>query len=98
MIIDEGEVIQPSQQNQFVGLTIFIPEHDEAHTDPKIYVEQSIIQRGKEEIIIHELTFGGQVQTGVDYTFRGIGDEHPKFGKRDLKVRLLSVSICPYVH
>jgi hypothetical protein len=42
--------------------------------------------------MIHELTFGGQIQTDIEYIFRGIGDEHPLFGKRDLKVRLLYVS------
>jgi hypothetical protein len=56
-------------------------------------VEQSIIRAGHEKIMIHELTFGDQLQTETDYVFRGIGDEHPVFGKRDLKVRLLSVSI-----
>lgn len=90
---DEGEVIETTQQSQYVGLTAFIPEGDKNHLDPKIYVEQSIIRDGHEEIMIHELTFGGQVQTGIDYIFRGIGDEHPDFGKRDLKVRLLSVSV-----
>lgn len=90
---DEGEVINSTQQNQFVCLTAFIPERDKEHHDPRIYVEQSIIRDGHEEILIHELTFGGQVQTGIDYIFRGIGDEHPDFGKRDLKVRLLSVSV-----
>ncbi|KAF3392078.1 hypothetical protein DPV78_010595 [Talaromyces pinophilus] len=89
---DEGEVIETTQQNQFVGLTAFIPERDKTVPDPKIYVEQSMIRDGQEEILIHELTFGGQVQTGIDYIFRGIGDEHPDFGKRDLKVRLLSVN------
>lgn len=92
-MIDEGEVIESAQQNQFVGLTAFIPERDKEHHDPRIYVEQSIIRDGHEEILIHELTFGGQIQTGIDYIFRGIGDEHPDFGKRDLKVRLLSVSV-----
>jgi hypothetical protein len=92
-LTDEGEVIETTQQNQFVGLTAFIPERDKTVPDPKIYVEQSMIRDGQEEILIHELTFGGQVQTGIDYIFRGIGDEHPDFGKRDLKVRLLSVSV-----
>ncbi|KUL82765.1 hypothetical protein ZTR_10894 [Talaromyces verruculosus] len=79
-------------QVTFVGLTAFIRENDKKFPDPKIYVEQSMIRDGHEEILIHELTFGGQVQTGIDYIFRGIGDEHPDFGKRDLKVRLLSVN------
>lgn len=58
-------------------------------------MEQSIIQDGQEKIVIHELTFGGHVQPDIEYIFRGIGDEHPEFGKRDLKVRLLCVSIYP---
>ncbi|EEA25524.1 hypothetical protein TMatcc_006248 [Talaromyces marneffei ATCC 18224] len=92
---DEGEVIQStqaSQQNQCVGLTAFIPERDKQVTDPKIYVEQSIKRGGHEKIIIHELAFGGQIQTDVDYVFRGIGDEHPEFGKRDLRVRIRCVN------
>uniref|UniRef100_A0A093UUR0 GTPase Der n=1 Tax=Talaromyces marneffei PM1 TaxID=1077442 RepID=A0A093UUR0_TALMA len=91
----EGEVIQStqaSQQNQCVGLTAFIPERDKQVTDPKIYVEQSIKRGGHEKIIIHELAFGGQIQTDVDYVFRGIGDEHPEFGKRDLRVRIRCVN------
>lgn len=56
-------------------------------------MEQSIKRGGHEKIIIHELAFGGQIQTDVDYVFRGIGDEHPEFGKRDLRVRIRCVSL-----
>lgn len=93
-MIDETEVLQFNrslQRNQYVGLTAFITENDRNNT-PRIYVEQSVIQNGHEKIMIHELTFGGPIQTDIEYIFRGIGDEHPVFGKRDLKVRLLYVS------
>lgn len=96
--IDEGEAIESLQQKQFVGLTVFMREDDKEKLDPKIYVEQSIIQDGKEKLIVHELNFRGLVQTGIEYMFRGLGDEHPEFGKGDLRVRFLSVSIYPLIH
>lgn len=74
---------------------VFIQNDETDKPDPNIYVEQLIIQDGKEKMIVHELQFRGLVQTGIDYMFRGIGDDHPEYGKRDLKVRFLSVSVNP---
>lgn len=77
-------------------LTTFISESDKDHTDPRIYVGQSVLHRGnggKEDIIVHELKFGERLQTEIDYVFPDFGDEDSIFGKRALKLRIRSVSL-----
>lgn len=59
---------------------VFIQKDETDKHDPNIYVEQLIIQDGKENMIVHQLQFRSLVQTGIDYMFRGIGDEHPEYG------------------
>lgn len=68
--------------------------------DPKIYVEQRVYEGRHDKIIVHELAFGGRIQVDKEYVFRACGDEDRILGKRDLRLRIVSVSCIlryPYV-
>ena len=60
--------------------------------DPKIYVEQRVYEGRHDKIIVHELVFGGRIQVDKEYVFRACGDEDRILGKRDLRLRIVSVS------
>lgn len=60
--------------------------------DPKIYVEQHVYEGRNDKIIVHELAFGGRIQVDKEYVFRACGDEDRILGKRDLRLRIVSVS------
>jgi uncharacterized protein YjhX (UPF0386 family) len=60
--------------------------------DPKIYVEQRVYEGRRDRIIVHELAFGGRIQVDKEYVFRACGDEDIVLGKRDLRLRIVSVS------
>ncbi|KAE8381822.1 hypothetical protein BDV26DRAFT_254715 [Aspergillus bertholletiae] len=92
---DGTEVVKPDafhERQRYVRLTAFIPKKDEAHPDPRIYVEQMVYRSGQEQIVLHELGFGGRIQVGVEYVFRGCGDEHLTWGKRDLLLQVQSLN------
>ncbi|OGM48263.1 hypothetical protein ABOM_002110 [Aspergillus bombycis] len=91
---DETEILKPDavyERQQSVRLTAFIPKKDETHPDPRIYVEQRVYRGGQEQIVLHELGFGGRIQVGVEYVFAGCGDEHVNWGKRDLLLQVQSL-------
>jgi hypothetical protein len=95
-IIDDTEVVNPNamfERSRFVRLTVFIPEKDETHPEATLYVEQRVYEGVHEKVLIHELLFGGQIQVGIEYLFPGCGDEDPRLGKRDLRLKFQSVSI-----
>lgn len=75
-----------------IHLTAFITKNDEYHMDPKIYVEQRIYEGMHDKIVVHELSFGGRIQVDKEYVFRACGDEDRILGKRDLRLRIVSVS------
>lgn len=93
--IDDTEVLDPRaayERSQYVRLTIFIPEADKYHADPKIYVEQQVYRGSQKKILIHELLLG-EVKLGVDYVFLGCGDEDINGTKRALRLQIQSVGI-----
>lgn len=45
-----------------------------------------------DNIIVHELAFGGRIQLDKEYVFPACGDEDRILGKRDLTLRIVSVS------
>ncbi|KAK6835814.1 hypothetical protein RU639_002132 [Aspergillus parasiticus] len=92
---DETEVLEPNaayERQRYVRLTAFIPKRDESHPDPRIHVEQKVYRDGQEQIILHELGFGGRIQVGAEYVFAGCGDEHVDRGKRDLLLQVQSLN------
>ncbi|EED21401.1 conserved hypothetical protein [Talaromyces stipitatus ATCC 10500] len=95
-VSDDTEVLEsnPAFRSKYVGLTAFISEKDKNHIDPRIYVEQSFIDpgTGKENLIVHELALGSNVDTDYDYVFKDCVDEHPVFGKRSLRVRIKALN------
>lgn len=80
------------ERGRFVRLTVFIPRKEETHPDPRLYVEQRVYEGVNEKILIHELLFDGQLKLGFEYVFPGCGDEDVRFGKRDLRLSIQSVS------
>lgn len=60
--------------------------------DPKIYVEQRVYEGRHDKIIVHELALGSRIQVDKEYMFRACGDEDRILGKRDLRLRIVSVS------
>ncbi|KAJ5161427.1 hypothetical protein N7492_006819 [Penicillium capsulatum] len=93
--LDETEVLNSSavadDSQRCMGLTAFITKIDEDHPYPKIYVEQRVYEGMHDTIIVHELAFGGRIQIDKEYLFPGCGDEDPILGKRDLKLRIVSL-------
>ncbi|CEJ61826.1 hypothetical protein PMG11_10343 [Penicillium brasilianum] len=87
-VLNSG-VIDDSQW--FIRLTAFITKTDEDHMDPKIYVEQHVYEGRHDKIIVHELGFGGRIQVDKEYVFRACGDEDRILGKRDLRLRIVSL-------
>ncbi|RLL98417.1 hypothetical protein CFD26_107124 [Aspergillus turcosus] len=101
---DETEILNPDatyDRGRYVRLTAFITENDEAHPDPRIYVEQRVYQGNRETIMIHELIFGGTIQVGIEYVFTACGDEDIHLGKRDLRLTIKSLQqdvFNTYIH
>ncbi|KGO42027.1 hypothetical protein PEXP_054350 [Penicillium expansum] len=92
--LDETKVIGFSAMNgnqPCIHLTAFITKNDEYHMDPKIYVEQRIYEGMHDKIVVHELSFGGRIQVDKEYVFRACGDEDRILGKRDLRLRIVSL-------
>jgi hypothetical protein len=79
-------------RNSSAPITVFIAKRDEEQCDPSIYVEQRVFRCGQEKIIIHELKLTGKVQVEKEYLFRGCGDEDLNLGKRDLRLKIQTVS------
>lgn len=75
-----------------IRLTAFITKQDEDHMDPKIYVEQRVYEGVIDKTIVHELAFGGRIKLDKEYEFLACGDEDRILGKRDLMLRIVSVS------
>lgn len=61
--------------------------------DPRIYVEQHVYEGTHDKVIVHELAFGGRIHVDKEYVFRACGDADRNLGKRDLRLRIVSV-IC----
>ncbi|KAJ5628175.1 hypothetical protein N7490_010403 [Penicillium lividum] len=92
--LDETKVLNSSaidDSQRFIRLTAFITKIDEDHMDPKIYVEQRVYEGRHDKIIVHELAFGGRIQVDKEYVFRACGDEDRIWGKRDLRLRIVSL-------
>lgn len=51
-----------------------------------------MFQFGQEKIVVHELKFKGKVQVEKEYLFKGCGDEDLNLGKRDLRLKIQTVS------
>ncbi|KAJ5218449.1 uncharacterized protein N7498_000548 [Penicillium cinerascens] len=92
--LDETKVLDSSaidDSQRFVRLTAFITKNDEDHMDPKIYVEQRVYEGRHDKIIVHELAFGDRIQVDKEYVFCACGDEDRILGKRDLRLRIVSL-------
>ncbi|KAJ5126156.1 hypothetical protein N7448_005468 [Penicillium atrosanguineum] len=87
-VLDSGTI---NDSQRFVRLTAFITKNDEDHMDPKIYVEQRVYEGRHDKTIVHELAFGGRIQVDKEYVFRACGDEDRILGKRDLRLRIVSL-------
>ncbi|KAJ6128538.1 hypothetical protein N7471_009755 [Penicillium samsonianum] len=91
--LDETKVLDSSaidDGQRCIRLTAFIAKNDEDHIDPKIYVEQRVYEGMSDNIIVHELAFGGRIQLDKEYVFPACGDEDRILGKRDLTLRMVS--------
>lgn len=92
--LDETKVLDTSAKGdgqRYIRLTAFITKNDEDHMDPKIYVEQRVYEGMSDNIIVHELAFGGRIQLDKEYVFLACGDEDRVLGKRDLALRIVSL-------
>ena len=92
---DDTRVLNSSatyDSRRFTRLTAFITKKDEDHSDPEIYVEQRVYEGKDEKPIVRELGFGGRIHVDKEYVFAACGDEDRVLGKRDLRLRIVSVS------
>lgn len=55
-------------------------------------MEQRVYEGKDEKLIVHELGFGGRIHVDKEYVFAACGDEDRVLGKRDLRLRIVSVS------
>lgn len=78
----------------YVRFATSISHIDQTSERPKLYVEQQVFHHGQRKTIINELDFGGRVKRGEEYLFPECGDIDQNMIARDLRVRILSVSLA----
>ncbi|KAI9926223.1 hypothetical protein ASPWEDRAFT_43577 [Aspergillus wentii DTO 134E9] len=89
---DEMDIIHPNASRRgHVKLTVFVASQDEECPNPRLYVEQRVYRGNREMTVIQELVFRTNIQKGVEYVFKGCGDEDLSTGKQDLHVRFHSL-------
>lgn len=102
-VVHQRQSKRNKKERDYITLTAFVPNRDEEHPDPKIYVEQRTYDKDndglqQERTVVQQLVFGQNIRLGVTYVFKGCGDERRGIGeddnrqkKRDLHVRFFSV-------